>query len=76
MNRWLPCKRRIFIAKLKKLGFDGLFSGTRHQFMVFKSFRLSIPSNSEFSVPQLKMLIAEVELILNREITLKEWNFL
>jgi len=74
LNRWTPCKRSDFIRKLLRLGFEGPFSGTRHQFVVYGKYRLAIPSNVEFSVPQLRMMIREVEKILNREITLEEWN--
>lgn len=74
MNRWTPCKRSDFIRKLLRLGFEGPFSGTRHQFVIYGKHRLAIPSNVEFSVPQLRMMIREVEKILNREITLEEWN--
>jgi len=59
---------------LLRLGFEGPFSGTRHQFVIYGKHRLAIPSNVEFSVPQLRMMIREVEKILNREITLEEWN--
>ena len=37
MSRWVLCKRRDFIPRLRKLGFEGPFSGTRHQFMVWCS---------------------------------------
>jgi len=74
VSRWRPCKRRDFIKKLRHLGFDGPYSGTRHQFMVFENYRLSIPSNAEFSVPQLRMMVHEVEAILDRSITVDEWN--
>jgi len=53
---------------LRLLGLDGPFSGTRHQFMT------AIPSTAEYSVPQLRMLIREVEGITGREITAEEWN--
>ncbi|MDB9463014.1 hypothetical protein PN478_03220 [Dolichospermum circinale CS-534/05] len=76
MSRWIPCKRRDFISKLRRLGFEGAFSGTRHQFMVCAQNRLTIPSNDEYSIPQLRMMIPEVEVILEREITLEEWNSL
>lgn len=76
MSRWIPCKRRDFISKLRRLGFEGAFSGTRHQFMVYAQNRLTIPSNDEYSIPQLRMMIPEVEVILEREITLEEWNSL
>lgn len=74
MSRWQPCKRREFIRRLRKLDFDGPYSGTRHQFMVFEEYRLTIPSNTEYSVPQLRMMLNEVEGILGRAITSDEWN--
>lgn len=76
MSQWTPCKRRDFIRRLRKLGFDGPFSGTRHQFMVYKQDRMAIPSNSEYSIPQLRMMIREVETITGRQITADEWNSL
>jgi len=76
MSQWKPSKRRDFIQRLRKLGFDGPYSGTRHQFMVYGQHRLAIPSNTEYSVPQLRMMIREVEGILNREIKPDEWNSL
>jgi len=74
MPRWTPCKRRDFIHKLRQLGFDGPYSGTRHQFMIYQYHRLTIPSNVEYSVPQLRMLISEVELMIERELFVEEWN--
>lgn len=47
MNRWKPCKRRVYIKKLRELGFDGLFTGAKHQFMTYLGRRLAIPSNEE-----------------------------
>ena len=76
MSPWQQCKRRVFIKRLRKLGFEGPFSGTRHQFMVFGNYRLSIPSNTEFSAPQLRMMIREVESILDRTLDSDEWNLL
>jgi hypothetical protein len=73
VSRWTPCKRSDFIRKLRRLGFDGPFAGTRHQFMVFSQKRLAIPSNAEYSVPQLRILIREIRDIAAREITVDEW---
>jgi hypothetical protein len=61
---------------LRQLGFNGPFSGTRHQFMVYKNHRLAIPSNTEYSIPQLRMMIREIEEILDRQITADEWDHL
>ena len=76
MSTWRRCKRRSFVRRLKKLGFDGPYSGTRHQFMVFKHHRLAIPSNAEYSIPQLRMILHEVEQILGCLISAEEWNLL
>lgn len=76
MSRWKPCKRSEFIRRLRKLGFDGPYSGTHHQFMVLQQHRLTIPSNDEYSVPQLRMMVREVEHILGRLVPAEEWNSL
>lgn len=76
MSRWQPCKRRDFIKRLQQLGFDGPYSGTRHQFMVYENHRLAIPSNSEYSIPQLRTMLNEIEAILDRSVTADQWNSL
>ena len=76
MSRWLPCKRRDFIKRLRQLGFDGPYSGTRHQFMIYEKHRLSIPSSDEYSVSQLRMMLNEVEGIIGRPITVDDWSSL
>jgi hypothetical protein len=73
-SRWTPCKRRDFLRKLRALGFDGPFSGSRHQFLVSEQHRLAIPSNEEYSIPQLRMMLREVEAILGRPLSAQEWN--
>ena len=73
MPRWTPCKRRIFIKKLVKLGFNPPEPGGRHFYMRYGSNVLTIPSNEEYSVPQLKMMMKELENITGRKITLEEW---
>lgn len=76
MSQWKPCKRRLFIKRLRKLSFEGPYSGSRHHFMVFEGHRLTVPSNAEFSVPQLRMMIQEAESIIGRTISADEWNSL
>ena len=73
MPKWAPCKRRDFIKKLRGLGFDGPYSGTRHQFMLYEHHRLAIPANAEYSVPQLRFMLREVEGVIGREISQDEW---
>ncbi len=74
MSRWSPCKRREFIRRLRVLGFEGPFAGTRHQFMIYQQRRLAIPSHAEYSVPQLRAMLREVAEIVGYEITAEEWN--
>lgn len=74
MTRLRPCERREFIKKQKSMGFEGLYYGTRHEFMVIDNYRLSIQSNIEYSVPQLRMMLKEVESIMGRPINTGEWN--
>lgn len=74
MSRWSPCKRLDFLSRLKRLGFVGPFAGGRHQFLTWQHHRLAIPSNEEYSVPQLRLMLREVETVIGRTITLKEWN--
>ena len=64
------------MRRLRALGFDGPFSGTRHQFMVSGQHRQTVPTNSEYSVPQIRMLLRHVESILGRPVSLDEWNSL
>jgi hypothetical protein len=42
--------------------------------MTYKQHRMAIPSNLEYSVAQLRMLIQEIEEIIGHEITIDEWN--
>jgi hypothetical protein len=72
----VPVKRRSFIQHLRRLGFVGPYPGTRHEFMVYAAKRLAIPSNAEYSVPQLREMIREVEAIIGRPVSANEWEAL
>jgi hypothetical protein len=76
MAAWRPVKRRDFIRKLRALGFEGPYSGTRHQFMVSGQHRQTIPTNPEYSVPQIRMLLRQVESIIGRPVSTDEWESL
>lgn len=39
-----PLSRRVFIDRLKEYGFDGPYSGGKHQFMIKGSLKLRIPN--------------------------------
>lgn len=74
LPRLNPCKRRDFIRRVRGLGFEGPYSGSRHQFMIYGQYRQTIPSNKEYSPPQLKMLLLQIGDILGREVSVDEWN--
>jgi len=42
--------------------------------MVIQHHRLAIPSNVEYSVPQLLMILREAGAILGRQISSDEWD--
>ena len=44
--------------------------------MILSQHRQTIPTNSEYSVPQIRLLIRQVESIIGRSISLEEWNSL
>jgi len=73
MDKWTPCKRKDFIRRLKRLGFESPEPGGKHFYMRYESFTLTIPNNSEYSVPQVKKLIKEIELGVKKKISLAEW---
>lgn len=58
-------KEEIFFKKLVKLGFGKPEPGGRHFYMRYGSYVLTIPNNPEYSVPQLKMMIKELEKIID-----------
>ena len=66
-------EKRIY-QKTKKFGFGPLEPGGRHFYMRHGTYTLTLPSNKEYSVPQIKMLLNEIEHGINREISLKEWE--
>ena len=69
MAGWRPLKRRA-------LGSEGPYSGTRHQFMVSGQHRQTTPTNSEYSVPQIRLLLRQVESIVARPVSVDEWDSL
>ena len=74
MGKWRPCKRRDFIKRLKKFGFEAPEPGGSHFYMRHGTYTLTLPSNQEYSVPQLKMLLNEIEQVIKKKISLEEWE--
>ncbi len=42
--------------------------------MVFGTHRQTVPANADYSVPQIRMLVRQVEAIMGRKIGAKEWE--
>ncbi|MEA3295566.1 MAG: type II toxin-antitoxin system HicA family toxin [Patescibacteria group bacterium] len=59
-----PIHRRILIKKLKLLGFEGPYSGGKHQFMTKNNFKLSIlnPHNKDIGIVLLAKIIKELNI--------------
>ena len=74
MGKWTPCKRRDFIKKLKEIGFEQPEPGGRHFYMRYGTYTLTLPGNKEYSVPQIKMLLKEIERGINKKISPEEWE--
>ena len=67
-------ENREFIKKLKKFGFGPPEPGGRHFYMRHKTYTLTLPNNKEYSIPQIKMLLKEIENGINKKISLEEWE--
>ncbi|MBU0543816.1 MAG: type II toxin-antitoxin system HicA family toxin [Proteobacteria bacterium] len=74
MGKWNPCKRKDFIRKLKKIGFNPPESGGGHFYMRYGSYTLTLPGNKEYSVPQIKMLLKEIEVGIKKKLPLDMWD--
>ncbi len=59
MTRLAPVSRRELVRRLRDLGFDGPFSGGRHQFMVRDGLRLVLPNphRGEIGVALLRRIL-------------------
>lgn len=42
-----PVKRRVLISVLRQLGFDGPYSGGKHQYMIRGNVTISIPNQHQ-----------------------------
>ena len=74
MGRWRPCKRRDFIRKLRKFGFQRPEPGGNHHYLRYGTYTLTLPSNDEYSISQLKMLLREIEDGIDKKLSLDEWE--
>ena len=70
MPPWGPVKRKDLIAGLRALGFEGPFSGGKHEFMVRGSIVVSIPNphRSDIGLGLLKLVLDQAG------VTRREWE--
>jgi predicted RNA binding protein YcfA (HicA-like mRNA interferase family) len=70
MSRLAPVSRRDLIQRLRYIGFEGPFSGGRHEFMMRGTRRLTLPNphRGEISTDLLSRLLRQVE------VTREEWE--
>ncbi len=43
-------------------------------FRGYGTYTLTLPSNKEYSVPQIKMLLKEIERGISKKISIEEWR--
>ena len=70
MPAWGPIKRRDLVAGLRAIGFQGPFSGGKHEFMVHGDLVLTIPNphRGEIGVALLAIVLRQAR------VTRKEWE--
>jgi len=42
--------------------------------MRYRTYTLTLPSNKEYSIPQIKMLLNEIERGISKKISLQQWE--
>jgi hypothetical protein len=57
-----------------KIGFASPEAGGSHSYMRCGAYTFTVPGNKEYSVPQVKALLKEIERGINRKIELDEWE--
>ncbi|MCL1467196.1 type II toxin-antitoxin system HicA family toxin [Argonema galeatum] len=67
-----PLQRRDLIYYLKQLGFDGPYSGKKHQFLTKEGRRLILPNPHEGDIS--KDLLAEI--LRQAQVSRDEWELL
>lgn len=70
MPQLKPIKRKELIYYLRKLGFDGPYSGGRHQFMIKENKTVYIPNPHKSDIGK-ELLI---RILKQAEIEIKDWE--
>ena len=63
-----PIKRRLLIEKLRLLGFEGPFSGGKHEYMERGGHRIFIPNphKGEIGIVLLKLILKELGITFDK----------
>ncbi|MBZ1348548.1 MAG: type II toxin-antitoxin system HicA family toxin [Candidatus Nealsonbacteria bacterium] len=64
MSSFSPLPRRILIRKLRKLGFSGPYSATRHEYMKRGSEKIFAPNphGKDIGLPIVKKIIRQLKI--------------
>ncbi|MGI0482651.1 type II toxin-antitoxin system HicA family toxin [Geminocystis sp. CENA526] len=64
MSELNPISRKQLIRCLKKFGFDGPYSGGKHQYMIKENLRLTIPNphQKDISSPLLARILRQAKI--------------
>lgn len=62
MSKLPPCSRQVLISKLRKIGFSGPYSATRHEYMDRGNEKIFIPNphGKDIGVPLVKAIIQQL----------------
>jgi len=70
MSELNPISRKQLIRSLKKFGFDGPYSGGKHQYMIKDNLRLTIPNTHQKDISP--SLLARI--LRQAKITKEDWE--
>jgi len=72
MGKLKPISHKELVRKLRKLGFDGPYSGGKHLFMIKGNLTLTIPNphGKDISVELLKRILRRAEISRNEWLNL------
>ena len=65
MPRLFPISRKILIKKIKKLEFNGPFSGSKHEYFMKNHHKIFIPNphnKKDIDIPIIKAIIKQLDI--------------
>ena len=70
MKSNIACSRSDFIRKLQEMNFSGPFEVANYKYMLYHGRVFTIPIQENYTIPQFRFLLAEVEKIVSSQ----EWQ--